>query len=103
VARGAFKSPIPKHATSTLELQRRLSARKRFVPWQTRQPFVPLTNLSQIQQPVQDFTEVKSDELPPGIEPLILWQAENTREEELEPASITVDNVLTKFLRPHQR
>ncbi|CAM6109903.1 unnamed protein product [Calypogeia fissa] len=104
VARGAFKSPIPSHATSTAELQRRLSARKRFVPWQTRQPFVPLTNLPRIDPPVEDLTESKSsDALPPGIEPLVLWQAESANDGELEPASISVDNILVKFLRPHQR
>lgn len=36
-------------------------------------------------------------ELPPGIEPLILWESSDREH------TVRVDNALTRFLRPHQR
>ncbi|RZC59547.1 hypothetical protein C5167_006860, partial [Papaver somniferum] len=41
--------------------------------------------------------------LPEGIEPLVLWQSEESGEECVTSILIVVDPVLVRFLRPHQR
>lgn len=62
-------------------LRRRLLARKHFVPWGSNKPFTPLkvslpppADLPELQAaaaqpPQEDLT------LPPGVEPLVLWDA----------------------------
>lgn len=43
-------------------------------------------------------------ELPPGIEPLVLWDPEEDPAHAVEGSvPIMMDPILTKFLRPHQR
>ena len=109
VIRRPFKSPCPKASpTSHAELLRRLSVRKRFVPWGcTRSPFTPVTNVPLPLAPVQEEEPPKA-ELPPGVEPLVLWQPDDS-DGELEDGQpekaqpIVVDPHLTKFLRQHQR
>lgn len=104
VVRGPFKSPCPgANSEKTTELLRRLHARKRFVPWGSpRQALFALTNLSSVPQP-STLEEDKVDELPPGIEPLLLWEPDGDESiaNNLEP--IFVDPRLVRFLRPHQR
>ena len=42
---------------------------------------------------------MQEEELPPGVEPLVLWEPP----EGSTGKPILVDNMLTRFLRPHQR
>jgi hypothetical protein len=44
--------------------------------------------------------EAPDDALPPGIEPLQLWPLDDSQP---NAKPIMVDNMLTKWLRPHQR
>ena len=102
--RKPFKSPCPGVNTEKrLELQRRLYARKRFVPWgSSRGVLSPLTNILLEPLPLQPATENdKVDELPPGIEPLVLWETDD--EMDGKSTSIVVDPRLVRFLRSHQR
>ncbi|KAA8545882.1 hypothetical protein F0562_020667 [Nyssa sinensis] len=105
VVRKPFKRPCPNgYSDHNEQLVRRLWARKRFVPWgSTRPALVAITNRLNI--PSASEKEVLEEEvisLPPGVEPLVLWQPE-----ECEGAGnlvpITVDPFLVRFLRPHQR
>ncbi|KAK3025598.1 hypothetical protein RJ639_042096 [Escallonia herrerae] len=41
--------------------------------------------------------------LPPGVEPLVLWQPEESGEGDSSAVPIAVDPFLVQFLRPHQR
>lgn len=106
VIRRPFKSPCPRTPSGTnAELLRRLSARKRFVPWgSARQPFTPIQNVPlPILAPAEE-EPVSKEELPPGIEPLVLWQPDETAESGSDNAQpIIVDTHLVKFLRQHQR
>ncbi|KAJ7514819.1 hypothetical protein O6H91_23G060700 [Diphasiastrum complanatum] len=107
VIRRPFKSPCPgNHSGRTPELLRRLSVRKRFVPWgSSRQFFLPPHNTLPTYTDLlnQDFEE-ESETLPPDIEPLVLWQPEDVDPSSTQNAeSIVVDPILVRFLRPHQR
>lgn len=86
------------------KLAQRLSARKRFVPWgSTRPVLAPVTN--RLNVPVATEKEVLEEDksLPPGVEPLVLWQPEESEGGDSDLAPIVVDPLLVKFLRPHQR
>lgn len=106
VIRRPFKSPCPRTPSGTnVELLRRLSARKRFIPWgSARQPFSPLENVLLLPPiAVQEDPPVK-EELPPGVEPLVLWQPDDAQDPITENGQpIIVDPHLVKFLRQHQR
>lgn len=41
--------------------------------------------------------------LPPGIDPLVLWQSEESEDGAANMMQIVVDPLLVRFLRPHQR
>ncbi|KAJ4817595.1 DNA repair and recombination protein RAD54-like [Rhynchospora pubera] len=108
VARKPFKPPCGMgYRDHNEELARRLFARKRFVPWGSGQPLTPISNLLP-QTPVvsssgEDCLE-KREELPPGVEPLILWQSEESDKENVNNLFIVeVDPLLVRYLRPHQR
>lgn len=106
VARRPFKSPcLGSYIDHNQHLHCRLWARKRFVPWGSSQPaFVRATNYS-IQSNGTD-TEVEEEEvinLPSGVEPLVLWQPEETEDETKKLQPIVVEPLLLRFLRPHQR
>ncbi|XP_024532859.1 protein CHROMATIN REMODELING 25 [Selaginella moellendorffii] len=97
VIRRPFKSPCPGGQSNSDELLRRLSARKRFVPWK-RQPLLPLSpNVETL--PIQEDPSEGSVELPDDFEPLVLWQPDGNE----DGATIVVDPIVAKFLRPHQR
>ena len=105
VARKPFKPPcLDGYSDHSEELHRRLSARKRFVPWGSSRPvLVPVTNKVEIQCTIEQETIEPSPPLPPGTEPLILWQSEMSMEASEHVSSITVDPLLVRYLRPHQR
>ena len=82
-------------------LKRALAARKQFVPWGTAagKHFQPPIKLAP--QTFDDEPEAAAPpiELPPGVEPLVLWEPPAGT----EGSPIRVDDALTRFLRPHQR
>ncbi|CAI9104342.1 OLC1v1002990C1 [Oldenlandia corymbosa var. corymbosa] len=98
--RKPFKPPCADgYGDSNDQLARRLWARKKFVPWgSTRPVLVAITNMLNVSEAVKNDVVEESVDLPPGVEPLVLWQSED-----LESAFIAVDPLLVKFLRPHQR
>lgn len=106
VARKPFKPPCSKrYKDQNDELSRRLWARKRFVPWGSSAPRRPLVAIDYIQHPPSSNSHDPENEdqlLPPGIEPLILWQADGT-DKTNGLCQIEVDASLVRYLRPHQR
>ncbi|KAM0895634.1 hypothetical protein ACQ4PT_023723 [Festuca glaucescens] len=106
IARKPFKPPCENgYGESSEHLARRLSARKRFVPWGSAQPFAcaVINNLPQSPFIASDDSSEKEEPLPPGIEPLILWQPEGCDKENNNFTAIEVDHLLVRYLRPHQR
>lgn len=105
IARKPFKSPCSNgQVNSNEQLARRLLARKRFVPWGSQRPaLVPITNMPSLAK--LPMEEIPKEELclPPGIEPLVLWQPEDISGDGVKSKPIVVDPVLVRFLRPHQR
>ncbi|WCJ17659.1 DNA repair and recombination protein RAD54 [Euphorbia peplus] len=78
-------------------------ARKRFVPWGcTRPVLVAITNKFNVSSIVENDAAEEISVLPPGIDPLVLWQPEPETEAG-NSTPIVVDTLLVKFLRPHQR
>lgn len=100
--RKPFKPPCPNGYDDRNErLARRLSARKRFVPWGSSRPaLVTITNQVNVQDNTNKVEEEKLN-LPPGIEPLVLWRHE--KPDVNNSVLIEVDPLLVRFLRPHQR
>ncbi|CAI8587210.1 unnamed protein product [Vicia faba] len=105
VCRKPFKPPSDAAYTNNQDLSRRLFARKRFVPWGSTTP-IPIPNPTP--SPLSEFNlniplpedQLKPSPLPPGIDPLILWQPDPP-DSNFTP--ISVDTLLVRFLRPHQR
>lgn len=102
VCRKPFKSPCSNgYAGQNDQLARRLWARKRFVPWGSSGPaLVAITNHLNIPETVEKDVVEEIVTLPPGVDPLVLWQSE---ESAAEMVQIVVDPLLVRFLRPHQR
>ncbi|XP_062020787.1 protein CHROMATIN REMODELING 25-like, partial [Rosa rugosa] len=107
VCRKPFKPPCSKgYDDGNDQLARRLSARRRFVPWggSSSAPFFPV---------IERFPSLPNDAekdvveeivtLPPGIDPLVLWQPEEFEDGDANMVQIVVDPLLVRFLRPHQR
>ncbi|GAU29532.1 hypothetical protein TSUD_115540 [Trifolium subterraneum] len=104
VCRKPFKPPSSDASyNNQQDLARRLSARKRFVPWGSTTP-ITTTSSTTTTTPLEDEDEKDSEEvpLPPGIDPLILWHSEPSNSNSNFTA-ISVDPLLVRFLRPHQR
>ncbi|KAI4318616.1 hypothetical protein MLD38_032295 [Melastoma candidum] len=105
VCRKPFKPPCGNtYDGSGEQLHRRLFARKRFVPWGSSKPAVPA--IYQFFRPpttVENDAEDENMELPPGIEPLVLWEPEGFEGVGGNSIVIQVDPLLVRFLRPHQR
>ncbi|XP_057964453.1 protein CHROMATIN REMODELING 25 isoform X2 [Malania oleifera] len=105
VARKPFKSPCLKgYSDHNEQLVRRLWARKRFVPWGSSRPaLVAITNRFNV--PLETEKDVSEEivSLPPGIDPLVLWEPEEPEEGACNLTPIVVDPLLVRFLRPHQR
>ncbi|XP_030486495.2 protein CHROMATIN REMODELING 25 [Cannabis sativa] len=103
VCRKPFKPPCSNgYSGQNDQLSRRLCARKRFVPWGSSTPvLVPITNLLNTPEPVlKHEVEEEIVTLPPGIDPLVLWQSDELA---TDMKQIVVDPLLVRFLRPHQR
>ncbi|XP_075477165.1 protein CHROMATIN REMODELING 25 isoform X2 [Primulina tabacum] len=99
-----FKPPSSTGYSDNKELTRKLLARKRFVPWgSTRPVLINITNKFHIPITIEKEDLEESTSLPPGIEPLVLWQPEISNERDSDLVSIMVDHMLVKYLRPHQR
>ncbi|XP_039015283.1 LOW QUALITY PROTEIN: protein CHROMATIN REMODELING 25-like [Hibiscus syriacus] len=105
VCRKPFKPPCSNGYDNGKEnLTHRLWARKRFVPWGSSRPA-----LVAIAKPLirteSDRTDIKEEivTLPPGVEPLVLWQPEESEDGPKNLVPIAVDPLLVRFLRPHQR
>ncbi|XP_074313747.1 protein CHROMATIN REMODELING 25-like [Silene latifolia] len=110
VAKKPFKPPFAKDfSTSSVEqLQAWLLARKRFVPWGSASPFVvkvPEMNTLELSTVDEKDQPKENVPLPTGIEPLILWQSDELLQGSASSclALIMVDDLLVRFLRPHQR
>ncbi|KAK1402572.1 protein CHROMATIN REMODELING 25 [Heracleum sosnowskyi] len=103
--RQPFQPPCSNgYSENNEKLAQRLWARKRFVPWgSTRPVLVPITNRVDVPVATEKEAPEEDKSLPPGIEPLVLWQPEECEGEDNDLATITVDPLLVKFLRPHQR
>ncbi|KAJ4964693.1 hypothetical protein NE237_016542 [Protea cynaroides] len=76
VTRKPFKPPCPqRYSDQNDDLARRLWARKRFVPWGSSRPaLITITNCLNIPNVVETVVPEESVSLPPGVEPLVLWQ-----------------------------
>jgi DNA repair and recombination protein RAD54 and RAD54-like protein len=127
VLRRAFKVPHPTVAAAgpSGELRRRLAAARRFVPWGSSEAFrrprlvAPPVLSSQgdvdggamapvpgAVAPLLPPAAAATVELPPGVEPLVLWEAppeEAPGAGGSDRAPVVVDSMLTRWLRPHQR
>ncbi len=79
------------------ELRQKLAMQRAFVPWGSKGGAFQLPKLP---PPPQDTSE---EALPPGIEPLQLWPLEDSADVPANAKPIMVDNMLAKWLRPHQR
>ncbi|XP_050365140.1 protein CHROMATIN REMODELING 25 [Argentina anserina] len=104
VCRKPFKPPCSKgYDDGNDQLARRLSARRRFVPWggSPSAPFVPA--IERLPGDAEKDVVEESVALPPGIEPLVLWQPEELEDGDVNMVQIVVDPLLVRFLRPHQR
>lgn len=108
VCRKPFKPPSDAAYTNNQDLSRRLSARKRFVPWGSTTP-IPIPNPTpsplmelNLNVPVPE-DELKPSPLPPGVDPLVLWQPPQEDPPDSNFTPISVDTLLLRFLRPHQR
>ncbi|KAK7405812.1 hypothetical protein VNO78_07422 [Psophocarpus tetragonolobus] len=106
VCRKPFKPPC--HGSGyNQDLTRRLSVRKRFVPWGSSSPVpVPVPRHAfedlKFNVAVADAdtdTEELKPSLPPGVDPLVLCDDPSNP----NFSSITVDPLLVRYLRPHQR
>ncbi|KAK9054583.1 hypothetical protein SSX86_025662 [Deinandra increscens subsp. villosa] len=105
VLKRPFKPPSADgYSNQNEQLFRRLCARKRFVPWGSNRPaLIPITNRLNARVSVEEEVPEETTKLPPDIEPLILWQPENSEDGDCSLIPIEVDHILVKFLRPHQR
>lgn len=105
VCRKPFKPPcLNGYSSCNDQLARRLSARKRFVPWgSSRAVLVEVTSQLNLPSIVEKNVVEERVTLPAGIDPLVLWQPEESEDGESGLVPIVVDPLLVRFLRPHQR
>ncbi|KAI8014947.1 Protein CHROMATIN REMODELING 25 [Camellia lanceoleosa] len=105
VVRKPFKPPCHNgYSDQNEQLIRRLWARKRFIPWgSTRPALVAITNRLNVPSAAEKEVLEEIVNLPPGVEPLVLWQPEECKEAAGDLVPISVDPLLVRFLRPHQR
>ncbi|GMH34356.1 hypothetical protein BSKO_02190 [Bryopsis sp. KO-2023] len=98
-----FKSPKEGAPRMSLDLRRRLAAKRNVVPWGSGKPFRPPASLLPTPLPLHPIEPPQAEEIEEdnGVEPLVLWEPDTSLGEVGTP--IEVDKRLTKFLRPHQR
>lgn len=104
VARKPFKPPSSNgYQDQNEQLIRRLWARKKFVPWGSTSPMLVAVH-TPFKEAISCETEKlnHNEPLPPEIEPLVLWQPEESGEGSHSNV-IEVESLLVRFLRPHQR
>ncbi|GER56642.1 DNA repair and recombination protein RAD54 [Striga asiatica] len=103
--RKPFKPPsCSGYSENKEQLSRRLCARKRFVPWgSTRPVLINITNRLNAPETTENDDPEESASLPTGVEPLVLWLPDESKESDSDLTPIVVDPLLVKFLRPHQR
>ena len=99
-----FRAPFAGAAAGhSAELARRLASRRRFVPWGSNVNVATLgrpVGAGAFASPLNPKPEEPAEEpLPPGVEPLVLWE---DAEGGANPP-VSVDNMLCRWLRPHQR
>ncbi len=93
-----FKSPFPNAAGVSDGLMRALLARKQFVPFGGKGGTTfKMPEVRVCEALMKQTAPYVEPELPPGVEELVLWKSAD------ESSQVRVDNMLTKFLRPHQR
>eukprot|EP00887_Chlorella_sp_A99_P002466 scaffold10.g2466.t1 len=103
--RRAFKSPHPSAPAVSDLLRRKLQARKAFKPWGGGkwQPVVPTIPPPPPPEPAGAPPPPAGPppplELPPGVEPLVLWEPPPGA----GGSPVKVDDMLVQWLRPHQR
>ncbi|GAV66346.1 SNF2_N domain-containing protein/Helicase_C domain-containing protein [Cephalotus follicularis] len=105
VCRKPFKPPCSNgYSDRNEELSRRLWVRKRFIPWGSSRPvLVAITNRLNTPTAIEKDAEEENVALPPGVEPLVLWQPEESEDVAGNLVPVVVDPLLVGFLRPHQR
>ncbi|XP_039006863.1 protein CHROMATIN REMODELING 25-like [Hibiscus syriacus] len=105
VCRKPFKPPCSNgYGDGKENLARRLWARKRFVPWgSSRSALLAIAKPLIRTESDRTDTEEEIVTLPPGVEPLVLWQPEESEDGPKNLVPIAVDPLLVRFLRPHQR
>ncbi|GAA0159567.1 damaged DNA-binding protein [Lithospermum erythrorhizon] len=106
--RKPFKPPTSDgYNENNEQLTRRLSARKRFVPWGSTTPvLVAITNQLTVPEDLGNDVQEEPKEtvtLPPEVERLILWHPEESDCGDSNLVPIEVEPLLVKFLRHHQR
>ncbi|DBA95427.1 TPA: DNA-dependent ATPase protein rad54 [Trebouxia sp. C0006] len=93
--RKPFKSPHPTASGVSQALRKTVLSRRAVVPWGCKTPLAPpKPAVIELPQQIQEVIE-----LPPGVEPLVLWEPPEGSAEE----PILVDTMLTRWLRAHQR
>jgi DNA repair and recombination RAD54-like protein len=99
VCRKPFKPPCSNGYDDHNTLARHLWARKRFVPWGSSMPaLVAIPNrLNEPSIAEKDVVE-ESFTLPPGVEPLVLWQPEESQNGAANLVPIVVDPLLVRFI-----
>lgn len=105
VCRKPFKPPSSDgYNNGNEQLARRLWARKRFVPWGSARPvLVTINSKFDLPRTVEKDVVEENVTLPPGVEPLVLWQQEEAEHGGHNLFTISVNPLLVRFLRSHQR
>ncbi|KAJ7002347.1 LOW QUALITY PROTEIN: hypothetical protein NC653_012413 [Populus alba x Populus x berolinensis] len=102
ICRKPFKPPCSNGYNDGNEhLARRLWARKRFVPWGSSKPV--LVAVANIFNCGGERSSGGKCDFATGIDPLVLWQPEESEDGVGNLMPIVVDPLLVRFLRPHQR
>ena len=93
-----FKSPFPNASGVSEGLMKALLARKQFKPFSGgKGTSFKMPELQVCEAMMKHSAPYVEPELPPGVEELVLWKSSD------DSSQVRVDNMLTKFLRPHQR
>ena len=74
------------------------------MPWGSKSPVaIAIPNHVKLPTVAEKDEQKEIETLPPGIEPLVLWQPEELEDGDTHLTPIVVDPLLVQFLRPHQR